>query len=320
MMLAMTHFSNRDHISPRQMLFILKCWKAYLHLKHALIQLELRLKKLRAWYLFKLYVAAPFSWRKKIALLEYRRRYEAAIACCEKRLYRLNGSALAERAEVYEIKGRNQRNLNLIDTALESLQQAQKLSSTSPSLDYEIGLIYFIKRNYPLARRAMESALRRGYDTPSLRIHLGKVYYQMGLLNLAEECFQRVLQIYPQEGSIHFLLGIVYKSKVQYQMAIQSFTKAIQYGSDQKEEHLGLAEIYTRLGYWQEAVHEYQRILEFDPHNFIAHYFLGRIYEILGFEDSAIQEYILANKIDPQDEDTKQKLTAILSTPIMEQD
>ncbi|MDZ7318823.1 MAG: tetratricopeptide repeat protein [candidate division KSB1 bacterium] len=316
----MTSLPNRDEISPRRLLLILKCWKAYLHFKHALIQFELRLKKLRALYLLKLYLAAPFSWRKKIALLEYRRRYEKAIARCEKKLYRLNGSAYARRAEIYEILGRNQRNLNLIESAMESLQQAQKLDPQSPSVSYEIGLIHFIRRNYPQARRAMESALRRGYDTPSLRIHLGKVYYQMGLLNLAEECFQRVLQIYPQEGSIHFLLGIVYKSKVQYQMAIQSFSRAIQFGSDQKEEHLGLAEIYTRLGYWQEAIHEYQRILEFDPHNFIAHYFLGRIYEILGFEDSAIQEYIQANKIDPQDEDTKQKLTAILSTPIQEQD
>lgn len=316
----MAYFSNRNHISPQWVLFILKCWKLYLQFKQALMRLELRLKKQRAFYLLKLHLAVPFSWRKKIALLEYRRRYREAIAFCEHRLYRLNGSKQGERAELYEIIGRNQRNLNLIETAFESLQQALKFGSHSPSLDYEIGLIHFINRNYPQARRAMELALSRGYDTPSLRIHLGKVYYQMGLLNLAEECFQRVLQIYPKEGSIHFLLGIVYKSKVQYQMAIQSFTNAIKYGSDQKEEHLGLAEIYTRLGYWQEAIHEYHRILEFDPRSFIAHYFLGRIYEILGFEDSAIQEYIQANKIDPQDEDTKQKLTAMLSTPILEHD
>lgn len=299
------------------MLF-LKFWNAYLHVRKALIKLEIKIKKIRAFYMVTLYVAYPFSWKKRIALLEHKKQYEDVIKFCQQKLNRIKPDQSKPHAEIYEIMGRNQRNLNRISEAYQSLKFAEKLKSKSPSLCYEIGLIHFIQRNYTLARRSMEIAIKEGYDTAALRIHLGKIYYQMGMLNRAEDCFQRVLNVYPREGSIHFLLGIVYKSKVDYQLAIQAFRNAIKYGSDQKEEHLGLAEIYTRLGYWQEAIQEYQRILEFEPNNFVAHYFLGRIYEILGFEDSAIQEYIRANKINPADEDTKLKLIQLLSSPVAE--
>jgi len=309
---------SKEHFQKKWVMIFLKIWNAYLHVRNALVKFEIKIKKIKAFYVFKLYVAYPFSWKKRIALLEHKKQYDDVIEFCQQKLNRIKPAHSKPVAEIYEIIGRNQRNLNRISEAYQSLKFAEKLKSNSPSLCYEIGLIHFIQRNYSLARRSMEIAIKEGYDTAALRIHLGKIYYQMGMLNRAEDCFQRVLNVYPREGSIHFLLGIVYKSKVDYQLAIQAFRNAIKYGSDQKEEHLGLAEIYTRLGYWQEAIQEYQRILEFEPTNFVAHYFLGRIYEILGFEDSAIQEYIHANKINPDDEDTKLKLIQLLSSPVAE--
>ena len=77
-----------------------------------------------------------------------------------------------------------------------------------------------------------------------------------------------------------------------------------------------MAEIYTRRGEWERAIHEYKQILRFVPDCFIAHYFLGLIYDIQGKDSEAIRELITANKINPADEETKEKLTKILaSTP-----
>lgn len=310
------NLKKQHFIQNKWIIIYLKLWKLYLYIRKFFIYLGIKWKKIKTFYVLKLYLAYPFSWRKRISLLEYRKHYWDVIRICYKKLNRIKNENSDYVAELYEIIGRNQRNLNLINEALFCFQIAQKLNSRSPSLYYEMGLIYFIKRNYPLARRSMEFAIKNGYDTVALRIHLGKIYYQMGMLNQAEDCFKRVLNFYPREGSLYFLLGIVYKSKVEYQLAIDAFKKAIAYGSDQKEEHLGLAEIYTRLGYWREAIQEYRYILEFEPDSFVAHYFLGYIYEIQGLEDKAIKEYILANKINPNDEDTKRKLTQLLASPI----
>ncbi len=308
------------HIPDRMIIAYLKLWKVYLLFRRFLLSLELRWKKIRAFYILKLYLTYFFSWKNRIALLEYKKRYEDAIRLCYQRMSKNVDQYTEQFADIYEIIGRNLRNLNRFDEALNSFLFARNnLKAKSPSLSYEIGLIHFIKRDYPSARRSMESAVKMGYDTASLRIHLGKIYYQMGMLTRAEDCFKRVLRVYPREGSLYFLLGIVYKSNIEYQLAIDAFKNAIKYGSDQKEEHLGLAEIYTRLGYWSEAIQEYRCILKFEPDNFIAHYFLGWIHEIRGLDDEAIQEYLLANKIDPQDEDTKQKLTHLLATPVAEE-
>ncbi|UCE05025.1 MAG: tetratricopeptide repeat protein [bacterium] len=315
-----SRYNKNYHIPDRLIIFYLKLWKVYLSIRKFLIYMELKWKRIKAFYILKLYLNYPLSWRNRIAFLEYKKRYENVIQLCYQRMTKIVDQQSEELAEIHEIIGRNLRNLNRIDEALNSFLYARSnLKSTSPSLYYEIGLIHFIKRNYALARRSMEAAIKMGYDTALLRIHLGKVYYQMGMLTRAEDCFKRVLNVYPREGSLYFLLAIVYKSKAEYQLAINAFKNAIKYGSDQKEEHLGLAEIYTRLGHWNKAIQEYKRILEFEQNNFIAHYFLGWIYEIQGLEDEAIQQYLLANKIDPEDEDTKQKLTQLLASPVMEE-
>lgn len=308
------------HIPDKLIIAYVRLWKVYLLFRRFLLSLELKWKRIRVFYILKLYLTYPFSWKNHIAYYEYKKRYDDAIGLCYQRMGKAVNLESEQLADVYEIIGRNLRNLNRIDEALNSFLYARNnLKSKSSSLYYEIGLIHFIKRDYALARRSMETAVKMGYDTASLRIHLGKVYYQMGMLTRAEDCFNRVLNVYPREGSLYFLLGIVYKSNIEYQLAIEAFQNAIKYGSDQKEEHLGLAEIYTRLGYWNEAINEYKYILEFESDNFIAHYFLGWIYEIQGLEDKAIQEYLLANKIDPEDEDTKQKLTHLLATPVTEE-
>lgn len=315
-----SRYNDNYHIPDRVIIAYLKLWKLYLLFRRFLLSLELKWKRIRAFYILKLYLTYPFSWKSRIALLEYNKLYDDVIQLCYKRMDKKVGLPPGQVAELYEIIGRNLRNLNRIEEALNIFSYIRNnLGLKSPSLYYEIGLIHFIKRDYPAARRSMETAIKMGYDTASLRIHLGKVYYQMGMLTRAEDCFKRVLRIYPREGSLYFLLGIVYKSNVEYQLAIEAFNNAIKYGSDQKEEHLGLAEIYTRLGYWNEAIDEYKQILKVEPDNFIAHYFLGWIYEIQGLEDNAIQEYLCANKIDPEDEDTKKKLTHLLATPITEE-
>ncbi len=311
--------SKKFLIPDKVIMVYLRLWKTYLLFTRFLLTVELRWKRIRAVYIFKLYLTYAFSWKSRIALLEYKKRYGDVIQMCYQKMSKNVNRHSEQTAEIYEIIGRNLRNLNRFDEALNSFLYARNnLKAKSPSLSYEIGLIHFIKRDYPAARRSMETAVKMGYDTASLRIHLGKVYYQMGMLTRAEDCFKRVLRVYPREGSLYFLLGIVYKSNIEYQLAIEAFKNAIKYGSDQKEEHLGLAEIYTRLGYWDEAIHEYKHILKFEPDNFIAHYFLGWIYEIQGLEDEAIQEYLLANKIDPNEEDTRQKLTNLLASPITE--
>ena len=315
-----SRYNENYHIPDRLIIFYLKLWKVYLLFRRFLLSIELRWKKIRVFYFLKLYLTYPFSWKNRIALLEYKKQYQDAIQLCHHKMNKKSTQQSGYLAEIHEIIGRNLRNLNRFDEALNSFLYARNnLKAKSPSLCYEIGLIHFIKRDYPAARISMEKAVKMGYDTASLRIHLGKIYYQMGMLTRAENCFKRVLRVYPREGSLYFLLGIVYKSNIEYQLAIEAFQNAIRYGSDQKEEHLGLAEIYTRLGNWNEAIQEYKQILEFEPDSFIAHYFLGWIYEIQGFEDKAIQQYLLANKIDPEDEDTKQKLTQLLASPITEQ-
>lgn len=302
---------KKEYKNKKWVLFYLKLWNMHLYLKKIFLLLELKCKQSKKWYRVKMILLSPFSWKKKVDLLESQKKYSQVIHLCHRKIK--NQKLLPE---LYEIIGRNLRNLNKIDEARDNFRKAQQLKSNSPSLYYELGLIHFIKREYSYARNAMEKAIKKGYDTAPLRIHLGKVYYQMGMFDRAEDCFKRVLDVYPQEGSIYFLLGIVYKSKIEYQLAIEAFSNAVKYGSNQKEEHLGLAEIYTRLGYWDKAIREYEAILEYEPDNFVAHYFLGWIFEIQGFEDKAIREYIIANKINPDDEDTKLKLTQILATPV----
>lgn len=291
-------------------LFYLQFMKTFLKVKKLFYSIFLSLRKNVFLYLLVLRVTAPFSWKKRISLLEYQKKYSESIDICKKRLPNNPGDA----AFLYELIARNLRNLSRPNEALKYIAKAREFPNNSGSLDYEEGLIYFIKKDYSRARQFLESATKKGFDTAPLQIHLGKAYYQLGLSKRAEQSFRRVLKIFPKEGSIYFLLGIVLKNMSRYDEAKASFLKAIKFGSDQKEEHLGLAEIYTRKGDLENAIREYQYITKIDPDSFVAHYFLGLIYEIQGNESEAIRELIIANKINPDDEETRLKLTRLLES------
>ncbi|MBD3290852.1 tetratricopeptide repeat protein [candidate division KSB1 bacterium] len=300
----------KSRVNRYLFILYLQLMKSFLRVKKLFYKLFLSIRKNVYLYLLVLKVMAPFSWKKRIALLEYQKKYAEVIDTCKKRLPGNPQTA----ALLYEIIARNLRNLDRPQEALKYIKKAREIRSCSGSLDYEEGLIYFIKKDYSKARQFLESAIKNDFDTAPLQIHLGKAYYQLGLSRRAEQCFRRVLKIYPKEGSIHFLLGIVLKNMERLDEAEAAFQKAILYGSDQREEHLGLAEIYTRRGEMDKAINEYKHILRIDPNSFVAHYFLGLIYEIQGDESAAISELIIANKINPEDEDTKQKLTRLLES------
>ena len=284
--------------------------KLFLRAKKLFYKLFLSVRKNVYLYLLSLKILAPFSWKKRIALLEYHKKYSEIIDACKKRLPGNPQDAVF----IYELIARNLRNLNRPQEALKYIAKAREIKPDSGSLDYEEGLIYFIKKDYSKARQLLERAVKNGFDSAPLQIHLGKAYYQLGLSRRAEQCFRQVLRIYPREGSIHFLLGIVLKNMERFEEAESEFLKAILYGSNQREEHLGLAEIYTRKGELEKAIEEYRHILKIDPDSFVAHYFLGLIYEIQGNDSEAIRELILANKINPDDGDTRAKLTRLLES------
>ena len=287
-----------------------QAFRLYLLLKKTAYIWWFKFRQSMLFYRLSLWIVAPFSWRYRLAQLEVDEKYEDVIRIASKRLE----TDVVNTSFLHEALARNFRNLNQIDQAWYHLQEARKTGGVRPSLLYEEGLIYFLRRNYTLARQSLETALQQGHDTAPLQIHLGKVYYQLGLMDNAEHCFRKVLTLYPREGSVHFLLGMTLKNKGQYHEARDAFLSAIEYGSDHKEEHLGLAEIYTRQGQWDKAILEYQHIIHYDPDNFVSHYFLGLIYEMKGYENEAIQEYITANKINPEDEETKRRLTRLLAS------
>ncbi|MBN2007995.1 tetratricopeptide repeat protein [candidate division KSB1 bacterium] len=288
----------------------LQSMRIVLLVRKVMYVLTFKIRKSMIFYQISLRMLAPFSWRHKLAKMEIDERYSDAIAVATARLKKDSEN----KAFLHEVIARNYRNLNQIDLAGSHIDKARELGNDHPSLLYEQGLIYFLKKQYAKAREKLEQALAQGYETAPLQIHLGKVYYQLGLMDKAERCFEKVLIVYPNEGSVYFLLGMVLKNKRMYVDARDAFLRAIEYGSDHKEEHLGLAEIYTREGQWEKAIREYQSIIRDDPANFVSHYFLGLIYEIQGYENEAIQAYIKANKLNPEDEETVNRLTRLLES------
>ena len=294
------------------LIFYLQILKIILQIRKTYYAIQLNFKKNVFIHHLSLKISAPFSWKQRIALLEFNNKYEQVIKLCKKRIKKDNKN----KSFLNEVIARNYRNLNKIDEAFKYLDKAKDGDYNLGSIHYEHGLICFIKGDYLKAKKSLEYAIKEGYDSVPLQIHLGKIYYKLNLLDKAELCFRKVLNIYTKEGSIHFLMGVVLKNKKKYAEAETAFLRAIEYGSDHKEEHLGLAEIYTRSGNWVKAIREYKHISQIDPKSFVAHYFLGLIYEIQGRDSEAIKELIIANKIKPDDEDTKEKLTKLLeSTP-----
>jgi Flp pilus assembly protein TadD len=161
--------------------------------------------------------------------------------------------------------------LNQLDQAYQLARQARNLAPADPAIADTLGWILFRQGQYAAALDPLEQGADKLYRMPTVQFHLGMAYYMMGDEAEAKAAFQRALQLkqdFPEQAECRQRLAIL---AIDPQTA---GTKTRVWLEDWTAKNPGdsiallrLAALYRREGLTDKAIAAYEAAAKASPQN-----------------------------------------------------
>ncbi|MDK9580762.1 tetratricopeptide repeat protein [Sneathia sanguinegens] len=156
-----------------------------------------------------------------------------------------------------------------IDKSIKELKSKKDIESQK-----QLASIYHAYKRNDEAIEIFEKLSEEKPNDHEIMAFLGYLYYENDILDLAKACLERALSLSSKEPFVLFLLG----------------------------------NICSRQGRILEACSYYDRSIFLDFDIITAHVDFGRKYEHMGRHEKAYKEYMAAYRLDPTDQDLKEKI------------
>jgi len=167
------------------------------------------------------------------------------------------------------------------DEAIKHIQIAINLKSDSPTMLYNLGIMYMKKEKYPEAIQNFQSSLNllkgTGYTNTNMLLH--------------PEVFIG--------ASIN--LGLIYIRLSMYNEAVDVLAKAVKFSPKDLDANWNLAVAYYSMGDLTNAIPQVRRCIDLDPNNAEMHNTIGLLYYNSEFYNSALEEFQIAAQINPRE-------------------
>ncbi len=149
------------------------------------------------------------------------------------------------------------------EQAVADLEEAAKLSSNLPRLQYSLGLAYTKANRNDDARGAFKAELLRSPKDVSSLWYLAFIDDQEGKPDEARKWLSQALAIEPNSSDANGLLGRILLRQGKPAEALKPLEIAVTQDPNDSRNHLQLARVYQKLGRKEDAakhVAEYQRL------------------------------------------------------------
>lgn len=194
---------------------------------------------------------------------------------------------------------------NKIDDALQTMEKAAKAKPNSPTIQYNLGIMYMEKGNYAKAIQAMKNTIslikETGYSNINLRMYpevflgslnnLGSIYTRIGMHDEAINVLEEAVRFKPSDISANLNLGIAYYVKGDYDKANQQIRQYLLLEKDNAEAHNILGLIAYEKGLYEVALEEFRTAAKLDPSNKQFSYNEGLVLAKLGRNDEAKEAF-----------------------------
>ncbi|MEK9148421.1 MAG: tetratricopeptide repeat protein [Candidatus Desantisbacteria bacterium] len=214
----------------------------------------------------------------------------------------------------------------LDNEAINCFKEAEKIAPASPLPAINLGDLYFNQKRLDVAESSYEKALSKDKNNPYSLKRLGEIY-------LAKRDYQKAINIYkrlsfqtPNDPIIYYNLGIIIEAQGDYGTASNLYEKCLSLSSDDEvalfrldriilekeresvysERRRSSAKIHFDLGeyYFKErllplALYEYKISCLLNPQDADTRYKLSRVYEAEGLLSDACDEMMKARELSP---------------------
>lgn len=125
-----------------------------------------------------------------------------------------NQRAYTGLANVYLLQGKT-------GDGIQMLQKAVDLYPEYPDSHWNLGRVYFIKKNFHKAKESFEKALEFGYrmNNPTHIGNLARTYFEIKEYEKAIEWYKKVVEKSPKDPKAHYTLAIIYRDAGDHEKA-----------------------------------------------------------------------------------------------------
>lgn len=140
------------------------------------------------------------------------------------------------------------------DAALVDFERSVELNFNIAKVHFEMGNIYFSRKQYDMAAESYLNAIKVDPSAPSSHFYLGLAYNLENKDNDAIDEFNAAARLDPNYTETYYALGNTYFKLGQYDKAVISFTEALKRS---KEDYL----LYNNRGYAYYMLGNYEKAL-----------------------------------------------------------
>ncbi len=144
--------------------------------------------------------------------------------------------------------------------------------------------------------KELESFLKDYPEDRDVLVELGIAYAEQEEYKKAQEIFEKATKLYPDDAIIYYDLGFLFK------MMLLKDRQRLEYWEDAADEQVMM----------DDAIYYFQKALELNPDYVNALNNLGALYAIRNDYDEAISLWKRSLEIEPDQEDVKGDIQAIL--------
>lgn len=202
-----------------------------------------------------------------------------------------------EDAEAWHLSGIIYYQQNLIDDAIEALQEAIKIAPTT-AFHNNLGTFLEAAGRQDEALQHFNQAIALQPDFAKAHNNIGNVYQRQGEILKAKSSYQEALRLDSNLPVTHSNLGHIFKDLGELEEAIYHYNQALQIAPDWPEALHGLGSVYHTQGLYSRAENYYLQAISLKPlpetHNAYA-----SLLQIRGHIEQALEHYKATIKLAP---------------------
>jgi tetratricopeptide (TPR) repeat protein len=149
-----------------------------------------------------------------------------------------------------------------IPAAIEHYKKALAITPKEPQLFYNVGRLYLLQQNWPLAEQWLRDALAIDPKHVDAQINLGKVYVGMGRHDDALKTYRRAIDIAPDNAVAHYDLAVELAEHGNVKEALPHFAEAVRLEPDVPELHYSYSVALRQTGQAEQSELAYKRYAE----------------------------------------------------------
>ena len=191
------------------------------------------------------------------------------------------------KARPYANLANAQKDLNLLDEALQNYRQSIRINPNLPEAHYNLGVLLGEQSSTSEAIDHYLKAVQLNPKFADAHNNLGSAFQKQGQPQKAEKHLRQALQLEPDHAEALNNLGFILAAQNEYDAAIVNYRKALQIDPDFVKAHKNLGFALQRQGDLDQAVVHYRKALELLPGDSETRIHLANALTALGKNDQA---------------------------------